>query len=63
MLSWRSEATVNRDFPHQQTTVDLLLDQYQPDPADEIPGFHPTQVPNLPADIPPVVVEEDSPED
>ncbi|MEE2990764.1 MAG: serine/threonine-protein kinase [Planctomycetota bacterium] len=50
MLSWRSEETVNRVFPHQQRTVDLLLDQYQPDPADEVPGFHPTLIPTLPAD-------------
>ena len=52
MLSWRSESTVNRESPHQQRTADLLLDQYQPDPTDEVPGFHPTHVPPLPDDAP-----------
>jgi len=59
MLSWRSETIVNRDDPHQQRTADLLLDQYQPDPVDEVPGFHPTHVPPLPADAP----SPDSPDD
>ena len=61
MLSWRSESTVNRERPHQQRTAELLLDQYQPDPADEVPGFHPTLVPPLP--IAPPSTGQDTPDE
>ena len=63
VLSWRTNATMPRTDLHRQRTSDLLLDQYQAEPADDIPGFHPTQVPALPADPPLAQAVDESPEE
>jgi hypothetical protein len=48
-LDWQSEDPPTLDLPHEVTTFDLLLEEYQSDSVDVIPGFHPAQVPSVPS--------------
>ncbi len=48
-LDWQSQDPPTLELPHEVTTFDLLLEEYQSDSVDVIPGFHPARVPSVPS--------------